>query len=473
SATAIVTAYNTWKAGFSVTGGCSPTSNIASIAAAPPTNFACGFTYSFTLSANNGAGYCADNASCTSTFTVEPDVIDPVLTNLPEGGDLGCDPEFLPACDEGVGATDNCGYATVECTPGYIIEDGNNRSQSFTYVATDACGNDSEEVVTYTWTTSCGLNLCTLTQGFYGNLGGAYCDGTTTIDLLNMLLSTDLTIGTGTRSIITHPVTGPNCVINTLPAGGQSSAIAPGGPYDLCSLPATMLRPDGSLKNNLIAQTLTMGLNLRLDTELGDLELESRYFFTRASSDCYDPDAYPLIGTELYYTLPVTVMTVLGANNSITDLYMLANRALGGEIISGCSLGDITSALGIINTGLDKCRFIYFCAVPCVPVTSPQPGGSTTFTELPNKNEATMSIVPNPFSESTEIRYNLTTNSRISLEIYNLYGMKVATLFEGEAKAGFDYTYRFDPVGDNSEQVFLVVLRTEFGTVTKRIINTY
>jgi hypothetical protein len=562
SATAIVTAYNAWKAGFSVSGGCSPTSNITSIAAAPPTNFACGFTYSFTLTANNAAGYCVDNASCTSTFTVAPapdleitcsdNVIMPVCSTIEEiesaymtwvdgftfsGGcnasdnigdipvlpeDSNCEganleftytvvsdcetlectssfiviPDITPpvfvSCPElpiNLGtnptnlpnsyyATEDAGIVTDECGVGIVAEGGEitgdcDFTQVWTVTATDDCGNQATCIVTYIWNIPCGLNLCTLTQGFYGNAGGAYCDGTTTINLLNSLLTTSLTIGTGNRSIVTYPVTGPNCVISTLPAGGQSSAIPVGGPYDLCSLPATMLRPDGSLKNNLIAQTLTMGLNLRLDADLCNLELESMYFYTRASSDCFDPDAYPIIGTELYYSLPVNVMTVLGSNNKVSDLYSLANRALGGEIISGCSLGDITTALGTLNSGLDQCRFIYFCSVPCAPVTSPQPGGNTTLTRLPNNNEAVLSVAPNPFSESTEIRYTLSTDSRVSLEVYNLYGTKVATLYEGEAKAGFDYTYRFDPVGNNSEQVFLVVLKTEFGTITKRVINTY
>ena len=70
SAADILKAYDTWVAGFSVEGGCSPTSNIADIPKLPA-DFACaGANLSFTLTANNGAGYCVAKAECSSTFKV-------------------------------------------------------------------------------------------------------------------------------------------------------------------------------------------------------------------------------------------------------------------------------------------------------------------------------------------------------------------------------------------------------------------
>src|SRR5690606_25319345 len=64
---------------------------------------------------------------------------------------LGSNPE-LPACDSKVTASDQCSDATVICTPGAIIKDGCNRSQTFTYTATDASGNKATATTTYTWT---------------------------------------------------------------------------------------------------------------------------------------------------------------------------------------------------------------------------------------------------------------------------------------------------------------------------------
>ncbi|HOY92143.1 MAG TPA: HYR domain-containing protein, partial [Prolixibacteraceae bacterium] len=97
-----------------------------------------------------------DGAGLTSTCSQLVTVLDnqnPQLVDVPSGGDLGCNPGLadLPACDPGVTATDNCGTATVQCTPGDVIEDGCDRSQTFTYSAKDAFGNEASATVTYTW----------------------------------------------------------------------------------------------------------------------------------------------------------------------------------------------------------------------------------------------------------------------------------------------------------------------------------
>jgi len=44
---------------------------------------------------------------------------------------------------------------------------------------------------------------------------------------------------------------------------------------------------------------------------------------------------------------------------------------------------------------------------------------------------------PNPFNPVTEIKYALPRNSYISLKIYNLLGQEVASIFEGQQKAGY------------------------------------
>jgi len=96
---------------------------------------------------NNDTG---QQVTCVQTITVV-DTTPPVLQNVPAGGDLGCNPT-PPSCDANVTALDDCdGSVPVTCTPGSVISNGCHRTQTFTYSATDSCGNTVSQDVTYTW----------------------------------------------------------------------------------------------------------------------------------------------------------------------------------------------------------------------------------------------------------------------------------------------------------------------------------
>jgi hypothetical protein len=109
----------------------------------------CTVTRVFTVTTTDA---CGNVDTDTVTYIWKYDETAPVLSNLPEGGDLGCNPAVLPSCTEGLKATDNCdGEIPVSCAPGEITGEGCDKAQVFTYSATDACGNTATDTVTFTW----------------------------------------------------------------------------------------------------------------------------------------------------------------------------------------------------------------------------------------------------------------------------------------------------------------------------------
>lgn len=56
---------------------------------------------------------------------------------------------------------------------------------------------------------------------------------------------------------------------------------------------------------------------------------------------------------------------------------------------------------------------------------------------------------PNPFNPSTDIKFSVTSTGHATLEVHNVLGQVVATLFDGQAQAGTLYTVNFSAVSGN------------------------
>ncbi|MGE5316773.1 MAG: hypothetical protein ACM3ME_02170 [Chloroflexota bacterium] len=406
---------------------------------------------------------CGNPASVSQIITVDDDtapVLESELTDL----EFACaedvvipDPIFSDNCSEIVEVVCSItGHPDVECGE-YEFPVGDTQ---ICFQAFDDCGNSCAPSCITITVLPCGDDFCTLTQGYYGNAGGMYCTGETTTQLLNRLLSSSLVVGMNNRTF-TIPAGASQCVINILPGGGQS-AVLPVGSWG-CGNFGNLLDNKGELKNSLLAQTITLGLNLRLDMDMANFAFTSATFYTLASSSCDGEDPQPVPNTEIYYTgtnaMPASVMNKFGGDPTVMEIYTLANQALA-NINTGVPLGDVTKAVGTINNAFDKCRFIIF--LPPLQSIVVEPGEQNS--------QVTLQISPNPFNHETNISFELQSDSRVTLDVYNTQGVKVSSIFAGDAKAGNTYSYRYS-VPAVSNQLLIVVLRTNYGTFSKRIVS--
>jgi hypothetical protein len=114
---------------------------------------------------NNGTKDAGEEeVSCTQTITIN-DVTNPSLTVPTTELELGCNPQTMPSEEsvvEASSATDNCTASPLITAVAGTITGTCAKEQTFTVTATDDCGNETEETVTYTWTVDTELPVITV-----------------------------------------------------------------------------------------------------------------------------------------------------------------------------------------------------------------------------------------------------------------------------------------------------------------------
>ncbi len=342
-------------------------------------------------------------------------------------------------------------FTVTEGTYTYTVADQNNCTATTKKTVADGpnCINGGDE-------------HCSYSQGFYGNSGGKTCIGLTTTQAITQALSSgSLVIGSGSRTL-TILTTEVSCVIDKLPAG-SGPANLPVGNVTCATATGSSYLKNGRFNTILIGQTLTLALNLRLDPTLGDVEITGKYMTTSKASSC--ANGTPIPGTKQTFNIPQSVINCLGSNNTVSDLLNLANKALGKTMV-GCSasLGDINEALEAINEGFDKCRILE-------DFSNTSNHHSCHGHRIGDEGNPDVSIVsyPNPFYEMTNIEFVSDETSDVTVEIYNLTGEKVITLYQGSVDAGQAYNVSFD-AKDLSEGVYLCKLTSPVAIKTIRLI---
>jgi len=256
------------------------------------------------------------------------------------------------------------------------------------------------------------------------------------------------------------------CIIDLLPGSGPAKKIT--GANTCASHPGIQMK-NGRIYNILLAQVITLGLNLRLDGDLGNLAMLSDTLVTAESSGCGEEGDTATSGYSKY-AIPLSVYNVLSQNGTIVptvyDLYALANLGLGGGAVGATTLSALSDAVERINRGFDECRLGYF--QENLPLQSMPINGGGTVTSVETK--LAMRVFPNPFTSSTNIEFVAPEDGHVSVEIYNLTGMRIATLYDGNVAAGESYKVQFNGNADMNQMTYIVVIKTEHESRYQRII---
>jgi hypothetical protein len=224
----------------------------------------------------------------------------------------------------------------------------------------------------------------------------------------------------------------------------------------------------GNINNTLLAQTITLGLNLGIDTALGNFVLKagmdgngnpiklatavpqggcgSKIPMPRSCSfDVYTPT----INEYKYYTLPTFVNGM-----SVNQLFELANKALGGGTLpAGVTLSNIASAVDMINNAFDECKIAMGY-------------DQTPLTCEPDRAAFTVDPVPSLVSPTVTYKFNYTSN--VTIEVWNLSGGRLHT--QPDTNSYYDkkvnINYPFTTSGG-----YIIKLITNIGSSTRTVIK--
>jgi len=398
---------------------------------------------------------CGNHSATRTQMITVVDTQPPTIGSAGANATIECSvtPTFTPPT-----ASDACNGATVN-----LISDVTSmssvgvRTETRTWNAVDACGNTSTTVSQTITRLAC--IYCTFTQGYWGNKNG--------LATLPSVLTTPLTIGRPGHSVI-------------IPAGGAGSpsviklnSVMPGGtsPKGLLAGDCSILDPcfaaytthQGRINNILLAQTITLALNIRLHSGTGVLSTLS------LGSGC-------IITSGGSFQIDQSVISYLGGSATVADLLNLANDVLGGVKTPGVggvpSYSAINDAVTAINEGFDECRTFFGNCTPGVTTLKPNGNSGNQVTQAVGNKAESIAVTPypNPFSENVRFQIKSDISGRGTLEVYDMNGAKLQVVYSGYIYSGKPQVIEYKvPVLYRTNLMY--VLRVGGKVVTGKLIN--
>ena len=380
-------------------------------------------------------------------------------------------------------ATDNCTASNdIVIVPGEVVIVNNaDGTVSYTksWYAEDSCGNQSTSCNQVITVLTCNAH-CTYTQGYYGNPGGMSCaDGEqfTTDALIAKALAFyggTMTVGLPGNSVYMTAPDDIDDIIRVLPGGG-SSYVLPAGNIQISSSGFSSYLRKGNINNTLLAQTITLGLNLGIDGTLGGfglqagmdmndkpIELATAMPEGGCGSDipmprgCSLPEDYGTVVNEYeYFPFPAFVNGM-----TVQELYAMANTALGGGTLpDGVTLSGLASAVDMVNNAFDGCRIFMGYGVERKVCSAASPQEFVAF-EVP--------IVNNQLT----IKYKFSYVSDVTIDVFDATtGEKLFSKFDANSyldkEVKLDYNFN-----TGTQKVYIVRLTTRLGHDEQKVLSS-
>ncbi|TWF40497.1 putative secreted protein (Por secretion system target) [Chitinophaga polysaccharea] len=395
---------------------------------------------------------CGNKSDTIKQTIIVKDSIAPIVATA-QGSDklISCS---VPLAYDAPTFTDNCnGKVTVTtsdrkegtvCPFKYIRR----------WTATDECGNSI--YVEQAITVSCCVSYCTYTQGFYGNKGGVGCTPGGGSLKAQQMMSQVVDAQPGDSAIFGLKSTGKfftlflgditnSSIFNMLPGGGTAVALKGYATYSKSAtwpnVPiSTASTTFGKINNVLLSQTMTLFFNMGITPTLSALTIDGDSLFTAKLTTCGSNTPVSQIDA---YKLPINVVAYLSSTGQATvqGLFMLANKYLGGQTVSGVSASDVNAAIDAINNGFNNCAVLVrwaktVTAISNISSVSYDNSGQLNYSKETAPSNLSVTVFPNPYTETILFRYVAPETGKAQLELYDLQGRRVAVVYSGEVTKG-------------------------------------
>jgi hypothetical protein len=285
--------------------------------------------------------------------------------------------------------------------------------------------------------------------------------------LLETLLDEEPLVMGGGDNTFTIPLAedgGVQCVLDILPGGGPSAVLS--GETSCGDMGTTETNKQGRLKNSLLAQGITLSLNMRLSPELNDFPVDGTYV-AYAARDCMNPESEGEPGTGKEFSFHPDIVDELGEGATVEDLLDLVNDALEGKDISPLSLSQVSDAATMVNEAFDECVVVSGYMEDDSDEAESSDGSTKGVLGI-SKEEAgkILDLYPNPVTD----RFFLGIPARVidisHVALYNMSGVMVKRI-EQQIRSGSEQVIEVD-VSQLDPGIYFIRIESGIGSIYKR-----